>query len=332
LSAYFRPLIGQDACPPPGARPVAGSSLWYDAAECLTRSGPGRRVDLDAVPPDIAARIEAPRPDIAGLRLDRPRIMGILNVTPDSFSDGGRHFDPDIAIASGLAMHAAGADILDVGGESTRPGAETIAVADEIARVVPVIAGLRAACDVAISIDTRKAAVAGAALDAGATLVNDVSGFTFDPDLAPLCAARGVPVCAMHARGDPATMQADPRYDNVLLDVCDALAGRVAALGALGIPPGRILLDPGIGFGKTIEHNLALLRGIALFHTLGCALLLGVSRKGFIGTLGRAPQADRRAPGSIALGLAALAQGVHILRVHDVDETAQALRLWQAVR
>jgi dihydropteroate synthase len=174
--------------------------------------------------------------------------------------------------------------------------------------------------------------VAQAALEAGADLVNDVAGFAFDPDLAPLCVARSAPVCLMHSQGEPETMQHDPRYDDVLLDVYDFLADRIAMLEGGGLARELIVTDPGIGFGKTREHNLALLRGLALFHGLGCPILLGVSRKGFIGAIGQEPRAEARAPGSIAVGLAGLAQGVQILRVHDVAETAQALRLWQAAR
>lgn len=264
--------------------------------------------------------------------MDGTRIMGILNVTPDSFSDGGKHLDPDVARATARAMVGAGADIIDIGGESTRPGAATVPDDVETQRTAPVIAALRADSDVPISIDTRKSAVARAALDAGATLVNDVAGFTYDADLAPLCAARTVPVCIMHALGDPATMQQDPRYDDVVLDVYDFLAARIDALMALGLPRSQIMVDPGIGFGKTRDHNLALLRNIAVFHGLGCPILLGVSRKRFIGDIGQAPEATGRAPGSIATGLAALANGVQILRVHDVADTAQALRLWAATR
>ena len=329
----YRPLVQHGASRPEGAVPLAGGPLWFTHAEQLSRSRPARVIAASDIPEEVLHRLTTPRAPLCGLTLDRPRIMGILNVTPDSFSDGGRHQTPAAARAAARAMIAAGADIIDVGGESTRPGAATVPEAEETARIAPVIAGL-AGGDIAvpISIDTRKAAVARAALEAGADLVNDVSGFAFDPALAPLCAGRGVPVCVMHSRGDPATMQEDPHYEDVLLDVFDALAGRVAALEAAGIPRTRILVDPGIGFGKTQAHNLSLLQGISLFHGLGCAILLGVSRKRFIGAIGKEPRADARAPGSIAVGLAALAQGVQILRVHDVAETAQALRLWQAVR
>ncbi len=262
---------------------------------------------------------------------DAPHLMGILNTTPDSFSDGGAFDTLEAGIAHGQTLVAAGADILDIGGESTRPGAELVPAETEIARTAPVIAGLRAAgINTPISIDTRKTDVAVAALDAGASIVNDVSGFTFDADLAPLCAARGVPVCVMHAQGEPQTMQANPTYDDVLLDVYDALAARIEGLVATGIPRSEITADPGIGFGKTLDHNLAILNRISLFHGLGVPILLGASRKRFIGTIGNAPEARDRAPGSIAVALAAIAQGVQIIRAHDVAEHAQAIALWRA--
>ncbi len=328
---YFRPLVQQGAARPKGARPLAGGQLWFTHAEALRRDAPPRIVVAADIPAAALARLTGERAPVVGLDLGQPRIMGIVNVTPDSFSDGGCHNAPDAALKAALDMVGAGAEIIDIGGESTRPGAALVATSQEIARTAPVIAALRQAVDIRVSIDTRKAAVAEAALAAGAGLVNDVSGFTFDSDLAPLCAGSDVPVCVMHSKGDPATMQDAPHYDNVLLDVYDFLEARIAALEAAGIPRARIIADPGIGFGKTLQHNLTLLRNIALFHGLGCAILLGASRKGFIGSIGNAPDARTRAPGSIAVGLAALAQGVQILRVHDVAETAQAIRLWQAV-
>lgn len=227
-------------------------------------------------------------------------------------------------------MQASGARIIDIGGESTRPGASEVPVETEIARTAPVIAALRDRTDLPISIDTRKAGVARAAHDAGAGLVNDVAGFTFDPALAPFCAKAGLPVCVMHAQGTPEIMQKDPRYDNVALDVYDYLADRIEALIALGIPRTRIIVDPGIGFGKTLDHNLGLLRSLSLFHGLGCPVLLGASRKRFIGVIGGAPEAEKRAIGSVAVALAGVAQGVQMLRVHDVAEHAEALKLWQA--
>lgn len=284
------------------------------------------------IPEEVRHRLSFRRAAISGLDMTQPQIMGILNVTPDSFSDGGRHAEAKAASAAALRMVEDGATIIDVGGESTRPGAAFIPEEEEIARTVPAIEAIRASSSVAISIDTRKAQVAVETLEAGAGLINDVSGFTFDAALAPVAAQAGVPVCVMHAQGDPATMQEAPSYDNVLLDVYDFLSEQVDRLEAIGVLRDQIVIDPGIGFGKTVEHNLTLLRNLSLFHGLGCPILLGVSRKGFIGKIGGAAQADQRAPGSIAVGLAGLAQGVQILRVHDVAETVQAVRLWQAVR
>lgn len=333
MSVYYRPLVQQDAARPGDALPLAGrSALWFTHAERLERGRAPVVVPADEVPQAWLTRLTAPRAPVAGLAMDRPQIMGILNTTPDSFSDGGRHLAVADALAAGHAMAAAGAAILDVGGESTRPGAAPVPEEEEIARIGPVIAALRAELPLPVSIDTRKLAVARAAVQAGAALVNDVSGFTFDAGLAPFCGKAGLPVCVMHAQGDPATMQDAPHYDDVLLDVYDHLDARMGALGEEGIPRAHILADPGIGFGKTQVHNLALLKGLSLFHGLGCALLLGVSRKRFIGILGHAPEAADRMPGSVAAGLAGLAQGVQVLRVHDVAETAQAVRLWQAVR
>ncbi|WP_111734865.1 dihydropteroate synthase [Roseovarius amoyensis] len=328
---YFRPIPRTDHARPEGAQRLAGGWCWFDTVEVLQRDAPSRLVPARDIPADVLARLTAPRAAIAGLNLGMPRLMGILNVTPDSFSDGGRHNAPDTALAHARAMLADGADLIDVGGESTRPGAALVPVADEISRTAPVIAAIRAGCDAPISIDTRKASVARTAHQAGANFVNDVAGLTFDPELAPFCAETGLPVCVMHAQGTPEVMQKDPRYDDVVLDVYDWLEGRIKALEAAGIPRARIVVDPGIGFGKTLEHNLDLLRNLALFHALGCAVLLGVSRKRFIGTLGGAENAADRTPGSIAVALAGVAQGVQMLRVHDVAETAQALRLWQAV-
>ncbi|MEO0830611.1 MAG: dihydropteroate synthase, partial [Pseudomonadota bacterium] len=244
---------------------------------------------------------------------------------------GGRFADVEdtLRVAASMAEHC---DILDVGGESTRPGAEDVAKTEEIARTAPVIEAMRrAGVQVPISIDTRKGPVAEAALSAGANIVNDVSAFTFDPSLAGIVAEAGVPVVLMHAQGTPDTMQEAPSYADVVLDVYDHLAERIAFAEAAGISRQTIAIDPGIGFGKTQEHNLALLRNLSLFHGLGCPILLGVSRKGFIGRIGGAQSPADRMPGSLAVGLLALGQGVQILRVHDTVEHAQALRLWEAI-
>ena len=262
--------------------------------------------------------------------MDAPRVMGILNITPDSFSDGGLFLRPEAALMQARRM-ADGADILDIGGESTRPGAAEVSVLDETQRTAPVIAALReGGLALPISIDTRKAAVAEAAFAAGATILNDVTALRFDPAMAGVAASAGVPVVLMHSIETPITMQDDPRYEDVLLDVYDALAARLAVAEAAGIARDRLAIDPGIGFGKTLEHNLALLARLSVFHDLGVPVLLGASRKRFIGTIGAEAEAARRMPGSLAVALAGVAQGLQMIRVHDVAETRQALRLWQA--
>ena len=326
---YPRPIALQDPARPKGAYRLAAGWCWFDRVELLERGQPSRIVPARDLPPDVLDRLTGPRAAFAGAALDRPRIMGILNVTPDSFSDGGRYLDPVAAGAQVQRLLAEGADVLDIGGESTRPGAALVPEADEIARTVPVIAALRAGgMTTPISIDTRKASVARAALSAGADAVNDVSALTFDAALAGVVAVAGCPVILMHALATPATMQDDPRYGDVLLDVYDALALRIAAAVAAGIARDRIVIDPGIGFGKTVAHNLALVRGMSLFHGLGLPVMLGASRKRFIGSIGG--EADARMPGSVAVALAGVRQGVQMLRVHDVAETRQALSLWQA--
>lgn len=329
---YFRPLVQSGPVRPEGAVMLAGGPAWFVQTERLNRQARPEIVAAHELPADLLSRLSHARAPLAGLAMDRPRIMGILNVTPDSFSDGGQFDGLDAARARAQQMVAEGADILDIGGESTRPGADVVAAEAEIARTAPVIAALReGGLNAPISIDTRKAPVARAALAAGADLVNDVAAFTYDPELAGIAARADAPVCLMHAQGDPKTMQQAPAYENVLLDVYDFLAARVAAAQAAGIAPERIIVDPGIGFGKTQAHNLALLRGISLFHGLGCAVLLGASRKRFIGVIGAAPEPQARMPGSVAVALEAVRQGVQILRVHDISQTRQALRLTQAI-
>ncbi|WP_439534271.1 dihydropteroate synthase [Polymorphobacter sp.] len=267
---------------------------------------------------------------MAGISIGRagvPLVMGILNVTPDSFSDGGWLEGPAAAVAAARAMVAAGADLIDVGAESTRPGAAAVLLDEELRRlsgVMPGLAGLR------WSIDTRKAQVMAAALDAGAAMVNDVSGLGHDDQAMALVAARGCPVVLMHAQGSPETMQRAPTYGDVVLDVFDWLAARIADCKAAGIGREAIVADVGIGFGKTVVHNLALLRGLALFHGLGVPLLLGASRKKMISAIaGEAPVGERLG-GSLALALHGAAMGVQMVRVHDVRETVQALTVWRA--
>ncbi|MGV8987078.1 MAG: dihydropteroate synthase [Cypionkella sp.] len=319
-----------DVARPDAAFALAGGLCWFDRVEVLSRTAAPRIIaatDLSA--PDVA-RLCTPRSDFGSLNLHTPRIMGILNITPDSFSDGGLFLKPDAALMQARLM-ASGADIIDIGGESTRPGAVEVAVDEETYRTAPVISALRAGgLDLPISIDTRKAGVARAALQAGASWVNDVTALQFDPDMAGLVAETGAPVILMHSIATPQTMQADPRYDDVLLDVYDALAARVAEAEAAGIRREAIAIDPGIGFGKSLSHNLTLLQRLSLFHNLGLPVLLGASRKRFIGTIGAEAEAARRMPGSLAVALWGVAQGVQMIRVHDVTETRQALSLWQA--
>ena len=275
---------------------------------------------------------EAPRQPLAGLSLDRPRIMGIVNVTPDSFSDGGAFTSANAAIDHALQLEAEGADILDIGGESTRPGAEPVSIEEELRRVLPVIEGLAGRTKALISIDTRKAEVMRRALAAGAHIINDVAALTYEAACMEGAAQSKAPIILMHAQGDPRTMQSAPHYDDCLLDVCDWLAARIAACESAGIDRARLVVDPGIGFGKSLAHNLELLAGLTLLHGLGVPLLLGASRKSFIGALSGAKNASERMPGSIAAALHGAAQGVQILRVHDVTETRQALTVWQAMQ
>ncbi len=266
----------------------------------------------------------------AGLSLDRPRIMGVLNVTPDSFSDGGVHLDPEAAIAAGRAMAAAGADIIDIGGESTRPASQPTPPDEEQRRILPVIRVL-AAAGLRISVDTRHASTMEAALDAGAMIVNDVYALAFDPAAAPLVAARGCPVVLMHTRGTPAAMYAEAHYDDVAAEVRLELAARIAAAERAGIDRSKIAIDPGIGFAKLAAHSIELLRRLAELAELDCPILIGVSRKSFIHAVTGEADPKRRFPASIAAGLFALSRGAAILRVHDVPETVQAIRMWQAL-
>ena len=257
------------------------------------------------------------------------QLMGVVNVTPDSFSDGGLYLDPDAAVAHGRELAEAGAEILDVGGESTRPGAEPVGTEEELRRVIPVIHGLVAA-DCHVSVDTSKARVAEAALDAGAEIVNDVTAMRGDPEMAALCAERGATVVLMHMLGEPRTMQQDPRYDDVVAEVKAFLAARLEAAVAAGIDEERVWLDPGIGFGKTEAHNLELLRRLGELRALGRPLVVGTSRKSFIGKVDGSP-ADQRLGGTIASSILAAAEGADVLRVHDVAEVRQALTVAAAI-
>jgi len=327
MTYYYRPIVMSDITRPASAQPLAGGRFWFDRLERMSRDAPSEIIDANDVPQDVLAHLCDERADMAGLSFDAPTLMGILNVTPDSFSDGGKFAALDAATAHAAEMIGAGAGMIDIGGESTRPGATLVPEPLEIERTAPVIAALRRSNDVPISIDTRKAAVARAAVDAGATLLNDVAAGTFDPAMFDVAVETNTPICLMHALGDPKTMQDAPAYDNVVLDVFDFLAERVEAAVAAGVPRGQIMVDPGIGFGKTTDHCVALMDKIALFHSLGCVVLLGASRKRFIGEITGTETAEDRVIGSVAVALHGMMQGVQLLRVHDIKETNQAIRL-----
>jgi dihydropteroate synthase len=259
-------------------------------------------------------------------------VMGIVNVTPDSFYDGGKRFDTGRAADDAVEMIDFGAEILDIGGESTRPGAQPVTLDEELRRVLPVIRELRKRCSVPISIDTYKEAVARAALDDGADIVNDISALRFDPAMAALVANEGVPLILMHMQGVPRTMQREPHYEDVLREVRDFLAERVCAARQAGIAQEAIIIDPGIGFGKTLAHNLALLKNLQSLKSIEQPLLIGVSRKAFIGKILNAAGPEERLEGSLAAAVAAALSGANILRVHDVSETVRAVRVADAIR
>lgn len=318
------------------AVPLAGGPLAFTLADGVERAvgEGGARLPLDLA----AARAFAPaqfdalmssRPAWAGFDLKRPLIMGVLNVTPDSFSDGGDFADASAAIAHGKALLDAGADIVDVGGESTRPGAAPVSPQDEAARVLPVVRALSEA-GACVSIDTRHAAVMAQATAAGARIINDVTALTGDVDSARAAARSGAAIVLMHMLGDPRTMQQDPRYADVTCDLLDYFAERLATLAVLGIDRARIAVDPGIGFGKKDPHNLQLLDELAAFHVFGCAVLLGASRKSFIGRLSRGEAPKQRLAGTLAAHQIGWDRGIQIIRAHDVAEAFQARAVWSA--
>ena len=321
---------------------LAGGLMWFAQCELIHADGTRELVPVEGLESRFDEAMAADWQRLTStrvplqlgertIRLDQPQVMGIVNVTPDSFSDGGNYADSNEAAFAGADMATAGAAILDIGGESTRPGAKPVWEGDEIERVLPVVQRLAAGGN-AVSIDTRKAGVVEAALGAGARLVNDVSAMTHDPRMAEVVAASDAPIVLMHHQGDPQTMQDDPRYDDVLVEVFLWLEERIAAAEATGVARERILVDPGIGFGKTVAHNLALMNGLALFHGLGCPIVLGASRKRMIGALANEAPADQRLAGSIALAIKAAEQGAQVIRVHDVSETVQALKVWRGLR
>ena len=335
-----------------GALRIADTMVWFAAWHVSLRENDAVRsaivpvAELDdwiaAMPDRLGEAARAQRAGVARprgnlqlgertIRLGEPQLMGILNVTPNSFSDGGKHVDAVAAIDAGFAMATAGAAIVDVGGESTRPGAPLIWEGDEIQRIEGVVSAL-AKGGVAVSIDTRKAAVMEAALAAGASIVNDISALRYDDRAMDVVVQAGCPVVLMHAPSAKSDPHEGGAYAHVLFDVYDMLAERVAACVAAGIDPAKIIVDPGIGFGKGVGDNLALVNGLALFHTLGCPILFGASRKRMIGALDNEAAADQRLGGTVALHYQAAAQGAQLLRVHDIAENRQALRVWRGLR
>lgn len=343
---YLRPIqfvdtpVGRDG----EVARLAGGLLWFSAYELIAVEN-GRRVlqralsiaEAEADPrlAPIAARLTAPRPPLTlgarTLRFDQPEVMAILNRTPDSFSDGGKHLgDAAAAAQAGVDMGIVGAAIVDVGGESTRPGAETVWEGDEIARVVPVVERL-AASGAAISIDTRKAAVMEAALAAGAHIVNDVSALLYDDRALDVVVRAGCPVVLMHAADPKHGAKGKGGMADPLIEVYDWLEARIGAVVAAGVDRARIVIDPGIGFGKSLADNLALLNGLALFHGIGCPILLGASRKRIVGALAQEAPAEARLGGSLAVALKGASLGTQWLRVHDVFESVQALRVWRGM-
>jgi len=326
---------------------LAGGLSWFASVELLKLDDFDRRISSDLLPvegiesrfdEDMATQwsaltgIRSPlQLGARTVRLDQPQVMGIVNATPDSFSDGGLFADANAAAEAGADMASQGAAIIDVGGESTRPGAKPVWEGEEIERIGPIIRQLTAG-GAAVSIDTRKADVMTAALEAGARLINDVSALTYDDRSANIVAAAGAPVVLMHHKGKPETMQDDPRYDDVLVEIYQWFEDRIAAAVEAGIARDKILIDPGFGFGKNVAHNLELMNGLALFHSLGCPIVVGASRKRTIGALSGEVPSDKRLGGSIAFALKAAEQGAQIVRVHDVFETVQALRIWRGLR
>ncbi len=353
---YLRPVHFNDGpfADPKKSRAIAGGLAWFAAVQLIIRQNSVRThsavLDFEACGAMLATLSDRLRTRAEmlwqallmprqPLRLNnrivpmgKPQVMGILNLTPDSFSGDGLASDPQTAIGAAYSMSAHGAAIVDIGAESTRPGAKPVWEGDEIARLTPVLEGLAQSGELAISLDTRKASVMKLGLSHGVHMTNDVSALTYDSESLSAIAASNACIVLMHSAGDPQTMQDAPHYHDALLDIFDYLEARIAACVAAGIDKSRILLDPGIGFGKTLRHNLDLINGIGIFHGLGCPIVLGVSRKKMIGALSREETVDERLAGGLALGLHGVAQGVQILRTHDVAETVQAIKVWIGLR
>lgn len=331
---------------------LAGTMLWFTQIEVIDKTGSGTKRELvtvsgwgafvSALPADVQARctllfgrMTSPRAALQmgnrTIRLDQPQVMGIINMTPDSFSDGGKNADVEAAASAAIVMSGAGAAMIDIGGESTRPGAPLVWEGDEIKRVAPLIQRL-ALAGTAVSIDTRKAAVMEAAVSAGAGMINDISALLYDDRAVEVAKAAGAPVVLMHAPSQSSDPHKGGDYGDVVTDVFDWLEARVDAVEAAGISRDKILVDPGIGFGKSLSDNLAIINNLGVYHGLGCAILFGASRKRMVGALSNEASVEARLGGSVFLAMKAVEQGAHIVRVHDVAETVQAVHVWRGLR
>ena len=332
MTVYYRPIIQNDSSRPEFHFNLGDQNQWFDRFERLERGKSSNNISANAVPEEVIKNITSIRKSCFLGHLKLPLVMGILNITPDSFSDGGKNFQALDAIESAYNMNCNGVDVIDVGGESTRPGAEKVSAELEISRIELVIRAIKSKqprCR--ISVDTRKARVMRGVIELGVDFINDVSALTFDKKSIQVLAGKNVQVCLMHGGLNPKHMQENTTYDDVLLDVYDYLEERIASSVAGGIKKENIIVDPGIGFGKTEDQNIRLIQKASIFHSLGCPVLYGVSRKAFIGRISGVEKASDRFPGSISVALDLIRQGVQFIRVHDISETRQALALWEAI-
>ena len=331
MTHYYRPIPMTDIHRSTEALPLAGGWCWFDKVAVMEKGRKPVVVPANEITEAELGKLTQRRSTILNQTMSAPRIMGILNVTPDSFSDGGDHNAPSAAAARAVQMATDGASFIDIGGESTRPGAEEVPVLEETSRVTGALNAIREASNIPVSVDTRKSEVAAALSDDPSWMINDVSAGLFDTAMFKTAARHDVPICLMHSVGTPETMQSQAVYDDVVLDVYDHLKLRIDAAIAAGVATRNIIVDPGIGFGKTLDHNLALLQNLSLFHGLGCPILLGASRKRFIGTISGEDAPKDRMPGSVAVAQWGVQQGVQILRVHDTKPTKQMINLMMAV-
>ncbi len=332
MKIYYRPIIQNDKMRTPDSYQIGDQSQWFDTIEIIERGKDPFITSVDKVPVEALRKLTDVRSNEYFGSFSSPLIMGILNITPDSFSDGGENLQPSQALLTVKNMIANGAAIIDVGGESTRPGAKEVTFDQELKRIEPVVSEIKSMYpNCKISVDTRKADVMSRVLELGVDFINDVSAMTFDIRSREVLKNKNAQICLMHGGLNPQAMQKNIYYDDVLLDVYDYLEDRINYALAGGIKRKDIIVDPGIGFGKTTAHNISLIRKASLFHSLGCPVLYGVSKKRFIGDIGKAPNPSNRFPGSIAVALELIRQGVQVIRVHDVKETKQAFDLWEAI-